>query len=60
MVYANDRLCYLYNVIQRNIQLSTNEVEEASCIRALGPRLSVKELVLDVEGRPCDVALEPN
>ena len=46
--------------LQRNIQLSTTEVEEASCtIRALGPRMTFKELVLDLEGRPRDVTLKP-
>ena len=37
--------------MQRNIQLSATEVEEASCIGALGARMSVKELVLNVEAR---------
>ena len=30
--------------MQHIIQLGTTEVEEASCIRALGPRKCIKEL----------------
>ena len=32
--------------LQRRIQLGTTEVEEVSSVRALGPRMCIKELVL--------------
>ena len=36
--------------MQHNMQLRTTDVEGVSCIRVIGPRMSVKALVLDVEG----------
>ena len=43
--------------VKRNIhiQLGTTKVEEAMRTRALGPKILMKELVLDVQSRPCDV-----
>ena len=46
--------------LQRSIQLGAAKVQETLCIGAFGARVLIKELVLDINGRPRDLPLKSN